>query len=418
MRLLILSPSKGLYDSQTVGYNGVGWVASLQQYIEKEQDIELALAFVTPTPLQKEKRGNTMYYPVHIPDRSGLKKLYYYWQGYKKDVFNKSIVNPLKEVINDFAPDIIHIFGTESNLAYIIDEIDIPCVVHLQGLLCAVSNISYPAGMSENDFMSIADRREFWLRNGIVFNNRRMKIAAEREKEHLKRCRYIIGRTQFDKEIAELYNPNIQYFHVDEVLRPQFYNAEKWKYNGGKMRLVSTLSPTIYKGFDIVLKASKVLRESGVDFEWSIIGINDGHKIIRIIEKATGLSSKELNIKYLGIKTPEEIIEILQGSTMYVHPSYIDNSPNSLGEAQYLGVPTIATNVGGIPTIMNYQHQYMAPPVAPHSLAARILSLDNELKSRTYKNTLMHIAEERHCINNIIKDIKEAYRNIINSNKH
>ena len=74
MRLLILSPSKGLYDSQTEGYNGVGWVASLQQYLEKEQDIELALAFVTPTPLQKEKRGNTMYYPVHIPDRSALKK--------------------------------------------------------------------------------------------------------------------------------------------------------------------------------------------------------------------------------------------------------------------------------------------------------------------------------------------------------
>lgn len=418
MRLLILSPSKGLYDSQTVGYNGVGWVASLQQYLEKEEEIELALAFVTPTPLQKEKRGNTMYYPIHIPDRSHFKKLYYYWYGYKKDVFNKSIVNPLKEVINDFAPDIIHIFGTESNLAYIIDEIDIPCVVHLQGLLCAVSNISYPAGTSEKDFMSITDIKEFWIRNGVIFNNSRMKFSAEREKEHIKRCKYIIGRTQFDKEIAELYNPNIQYFHVDEVLRPQFYNAEKWKYNGGKIRLVSTLSPTIYKGFDIVLKVSKVLQESGVDFEWSIIGINDGHKIIRIIEKSTELSSKELNIKYLGIKTPDEIIEILHGSTMYVHPSYIDNSPNSLGEAQYLGVPTIATNVGGIPTIMNYQHQYMAPPVAPHSLAARILSLDNELKSRTYKNTLMHIAEERHCINNIIKDIKEAYRNIINSNKH
>lgn len=412
MKVLIISPSKGLYDSQSSGYNGVGWVAALQQYLEKERDIELALAFVTPTLLQKEKRGNTMYYPVHIPDRGGFKKLYYYWQGYKKDVFDKSIVNPLKEVINDFAPDVIHIFGTESNLAYIIDETDIPCVIHLQGLLCAVSNISYPAGVSENDFMSITDIREFWLRNGLVFNNRRMKVSAEREKEHLKRCRYIIGRTQWDKEIAELYNPSVQYFHVDEVLRTPFYNAEKWKYNGGKLRIVSTLSPTIYKGFDIVLKAAQAMQESGVDFEWNIIGINGNHKIIGMIEKSCGLCSAKLNINYLGIKRPEEMIEILHNATMYVHPSYIDNSPNSLGEAQYLGMPTIATNVGGIPTLMDYNDKYMASPVVPHSLAARILALYKEVKEGNYVNTLSKIAQERHNPGKIIESLKSTYKTI------
>ena len=60
MKVLILSPTKGLYDSQTGGYNGVGWVASLQYYLERESDIELAMAFVTPAPLQKEKRANIM----------------------------------------------------------------------------------------------------------------------------------------------------------------------------------------------------------------------------------------------------------------------------------------------------------------------------------------------------------------------
>lgn len=413
MRLLIVSPSKGLYDSQTEGYNGVGWVASLQQYLEKEEDIELALAFVTPTPAPKEKRGNTMYYPVHIPDRSGLKKLYYYWHGYKKDVFDKSIVNHLKEVINDFAPDVIHIFGTESNLAYIIDETDIPCVVHLQGLLCAYSNIYFPAGICEKNMMSITNIKEFWLHNGIVFNYQRMKIAAEREKEHLKRCKYIMGRTQWDREIAELYNPGVQYFHVDEVLRTPFYNAGKWKYKGGKLKIVSTLSPTIYKGFDVVLKAAKALQESGVDFEWDIIGINGNHKIISLIEKSCGLRSVKLNINYLGIKQPEEMIEILHNATIYVHPSYIDNSPNSLGEAQYLGMPTIATNVGGMPTMINYNEKYMASPVVPHSLAVRILALYKELKEGRYINTLSTIAQERHNPSKIIEDLKSTYRTII-----
>lgn len=413
----MISPSKGLYDSQKEGYNGVGWVASLQQHLEKESDIELALAFTMPHKAPKERRGNTIYYPIHIPPKSGLAKLCYYWYGYKEDVFNNSIKEPIKEIINDFKPDIIHIFGTESDLAYIVSETDIPCVIHIQGILSSVVEVYLPLGICSKDLHKITDVNEFWLRNGIIFNYSRMKLAAEREKQYFRNCTHFIGRTDYDKEITHMYNPEAQYYHIDEVLRPEFYNAAKWKYCGGKLQIVSTLSPTIYKGFDIVLRTAKVLKECGVDFEWNIIGIKAGHKIIRIIEKSTGLDSKDLNIRYLGIKNPGDIIDILKKSTMYVHPSYIDNSPNSLCEAQHIGVPTIATNVGGIPTIMDYRQEYMASPVAPHSLAARIVNLNNELKDGTYKNALTYVARERHCIEKIINDIKEAYRNIISNKK-
>lgn len=417
MKLLIISPSKGLYDSQSSGYNGVGWVAALQHYLEKESDIELALTFVSSDSAQKEKRGSTLYYPIHIPNRRPVQKLYYYWKGYKTEEFDKSIVGPLKDVISDFNPDIIHIFGTESNLGYIIGETDVPCIVHLQGLLCAVSNVCYPIGISERNLQLITDKREFWIRNGIIFNNRRMKVSVEREKEHLKSCKYVIGRTQWDKEIVELYNPNVQYFHVDEVLRQPFYHARKWKYKGGKLIIVSTLSPTIYKGFDVVLKTAKVLKECDIDFEWNIIGINREHKIIRVIEDSIGLISSDLNVCYLGVKLPEELIRVLLDSTMYVHPSYIDNSPNSLGEAQYLGVPTIATNVGGIPTIMNYEEKYMASPVVPHSLAVRILNLYKEIVSGGYTRELIGIAQGRHNPQTIIRDLKNVYKKVVEDNK-
>ena len=375
MKVLIISPTKGLYDSSSFGYNGVGWVASLQSHLENDSEIELALSFVTPSKVLKEKRGSTTYYPIYISERKGFKKLNYYWHGYKTDVFDKSIVNSIKDVIEDFKPDIIHIFGTESNLGYIIGETDIPCLVHIQGLLCACTDVYYPIGICESSFMSITNIKEFWLRNGIVFNYRRMKLSVKREISHIKRSKYVVGRTLWDKEIVKLYNPNVRYFHVDEVLRAPFYTAKKWKYKEGKLKIVSTLSPTIYKGFDIILKTAKVLKEIGLDFEWNIIGVSGQHKIIKVLEDSCSLYSSDLNINYLGIKQPEEIIEVLHNSTIYVHPSYIDNSPNSLCEAQYLGMPTIATNVGGIPTIMNFQDEYMASPVVPHSLSVKILNL-------------------------------------------
>lgn len=415
MKVLILSPTKGLYDSQSDGYNGVGWVASLQQYLEKEQDIELAMAFVTPAPLQKEKRGNTMYYPIHIPDRSGLKKLYYYWQGYKKDVFDKSIVILLKEVIEDFSPDIIHIFGTESNLGYIIGETDVPCVVHIQGILSTVLNVYFPLGLNVKSFVTPTNIREYWFRNGIVFNYNRMVLAAEREKAFIRKSKYIIGRTEFDKQFSRLYNSDIKYFHVDEILRDEFYKCAKWNFREGKLKLVSTLSPTIYKGIDIVLKTASILKECDVDFEWTIIGINKKNSIVSKIERYNNLLAEDLSVSFAGIRTAQEIVAILQESTIYVHPSYIDNSPNSLCEAQYIGMPTIATNVGGIPTIMNYQEEFMESPIVPHSLASKIISLHQKIIRGEYESTLNHLAIQRHNPFVIIKKLKDVYSKILSS---
>lgn len=417
MKVLIISPSKGLYDSQSDGYNGVGWVASLQQYLEKEQDIELAMAFVTPAPLQKEKRGNTMYYPIHIPDRSGLKKLYYYWQGYKKDVFDKSIVILLKEVIEDFTPDIIHIFGTESNLGYIIGETDVPCVVHIQGILSTVLNVYFPLGLNVKSFVTPTNIREYWFRNGIVFNYNRMVLAAEREKAFIRKSKYIIGRTEFDKQFSRLYNSDIKYFHVDEILRDEFYKCAKWNFREGKLRLVSTLSPTIYKGVDIVLKTASILKECNVDFEWTIIGINKKNSIVSKIERYNNLFAEDLSVSFAGIRTAQEIVGILQESTIYVHPSYIDNSPNSLCEAQYIGMPTIATNVGGIPTMMNFNYEYMVSPVNPYSLAVKILDLFSQITSGRYVNGLEEIACKRHNPEKIMRELKDVYSTIISEHK-
>lgn len=413
MKVLIISPSKGLYDSQSDGYNGVGWVASLQQYLEKEQDIELAMAFVTPAPLQKEKRGNTMYYPIHIPDRSGLKKLYYYWQGYKKDVFDKSIVILLKEVIEDFSPDIIHIFGTESNLGYIIGETDVPCVVHIQGILSSVVDVYYPPGFNGKNFKSIKYLREYWLRNGIVFNYQRMRCAAKREREFLSTTNYFIGRTEWDKQLSTLYNPKASYYHVDEILRPYFYEAKKWQNpQSKKIILLSTISSNTYKGLDLILKTASILKSLDIDFRWKVIGINNNY-FTRIIEKKLQIFHDAVNINYLGIKDVEEIICSLQQATMYIHPSHIDNSPNSLCEAQYLGLPCIATNVGGVSTIMYNNTEYLIPANDAYLLASKIITLQSTLSKRIDVTVNHERVIERHSPKRVICSLKEAYAEIL-----
>ena len=46
-------------------------------------------------------------------------------------------------------------------------------------------------------------------------------------------------------------------------------------------------------------------------------------------------------------------------SNVFICPSSIENSPNSLAEAQILGVPVIGSYVGGIPDMMLGDETYM-----------------------------------------------------------
>ena len=57
-------------------------------------------------------------------------------------------------------------------------------------------------------------------------------------------------------------------------------------------------------------------------------------------------------VTMIGFLDATGIKNELLNSNVYVCPSSIENSPNSLCEAQILGVPCVAPYVGGIPTIM------------------------------------------------------------------
>ena len=416
MKILFLSPTKGLLNSKDNIYNGGGWISSIQKYLENDENIELALAYKDFNFEEKIKFGRTIYYPIKIKKQNPLEKLLYYWHKYKQSTFDDSISYKIKTIIEDFKPDIIHIFGTESEYGYIIGKTTVPCVIHIQGILSPISNAFYPPGCNEKDLKKISDITEFWLHNGMIFNKKRMQLAARREKEFISKSRYVIGRTEWDRHITKFYNKELKYFHVDEILRPEFYNATKWKNDKKNLILVSTLSENLYKGLDLILKTAKHLQEANIIFKWQVIGIKNG-KFTKKLERLTGINSEEVNIEYLGIKNAEGIIGFLQSATIYLHPSYIDNSPNSLCEAQYIGIPCIASYVGGIPTLMKDMSNWLVPTNDPIYTAAKILDLFHSICNNTYNNEYIEHIIERHNKTKIVNSLKQVYNYILTKNE-
>lgn len=82
-----------------------------------------------------------------------------------------------------------------------------------------------------------------------------------------------------------------------------------------------------------------------VTFYW----VGDGpykEKVIPILEKYS-------NFKWLGsLQYPTEVRKFLSEIDVYAFTSGIDMSPLTLQEAQLMKKPVIATNVGGIPELM------------------------------------------------------------------
>ena len=61
------------------------------------------------------------------------------------------------------------------------------------------------------------------------------------------------------------------------------------------------------------------------------------------------------NLDCRGVQNVKGMIEAYEDSFCLVHPTYIDNSPNSVGEAQLSGLPVIATDVGGVASLIDYE---------------------------------------------------------------
>ena len=399
------------------GYNAGGWVSALQKEIACREDIQLAIANISARPEKPVTAGNTTCYAVHVKPMSRLEKFIFYYGGYKK-ADSQSIKTQLSAIVDDFNPDIIQVFGIEDPLAVIIGETRQPVVVHLQGILAPCANAFYPPAFNEYSFLHPFTFRERIARNGFVFTHKHMHIRAEKEKLLFKNMKYCMGRTEWDFRVSRLLSPQSVYYHGGEALRDVFYEkAGTWRWPKNKrFTIFSTVSENLYKGLDFILKTAALLKQnSSIEFEWHIAGIGEKSILKDFTERVTAIQTDSVKVRCLSVLSESELAEKLLDAHVYVHPSYIDNSPNSLCEAQMLGLPVIATYVGGIPSLVaNKETGYLVPANAPFELAYLLKSIyEKPEQILGVAANGAEVAFQRHRKDNIAEELIENYNQII-----
>ena len=393
---------------------GGGWIGSLEAELSKISSIQLQISFDLDSDIKPFNLNTTRYYPVYITSPKGkIKKLISHW---KKPIQDEAHIQPYLDIINEFKPDVIHIFGTESIFGLIISKTDVPCIIHLQGNLISVNQKWY-SGLTAVDVLKYSNKWQLLKGYGVFHKYFINKKAAERERKIFLQCKYFMGRTDWDRRITSVLSPDSKYFHCDEMLRAEFY-SHQWipQQNKNNFIIITTIRNNIYKGLETILECKRILNKvnSNCKIVWKIAGINESDEIPFLVERKYKTTFKENDIYLSGPLQVKELLNEILKADVFIHPSHIDNSPNSVCEAMLLGMPVIATFAGGIPSIIeNKKEGLLVQDGDPYALAGAIMELkENSNYAIELGKNAKTRAHSRHNHEKIINELINIYSSI------
>lgn len=320
-----------------------GWVNSAaKMLIEYAPEIKLGVAsFYKGNTLKQFHLKGTEHYL--IPDKV------------RKNIEDSRNDQFWKEIKEDFNPDLTHIHGTEypHSFLYVRACGSKNVVVSIQGLV-SVCEKYYFGNIRRSDLIKSTTVRDLARLDTIFSQYKNMRKRGYYERKLIESVNHVIGRTSWDRAHTWAINPEANYHFCNETLRPSFYK-KKWSIDKcDKYSIFISQAQYPLKGFHQLLKAlpfvlrhypeTKVYVAGYNFFRGRGIRINGYGKYINSLIKDYNLSE---HISFTGLLSEEEMCQRFLDSHVFVCPSAIENSPNSVGEAQLLGVPCVASYVGG-----------------------------------------------------------------------
>ncbi|WP_404987685.1 glycosyltransferase family 4 protein [Clostridium culturomicium] len=399
--------------------NGGGWLTGLAEDLKKEDNIELTVCF--PVYNEESIKGtcnNIRFY--------GFSK-----QDLEPYIYEKNVEDELKSIIEEVKPDVVHIWGTEFPHSLAMTKIceKEKIVISIQGLCSVISN-HYMAFLPDRA-KSITTFRDFIRKDNLLQQQNKFKIRGEYEIQALKNCKNVIGRTTWDRASLSRINDSARYFKANETLRSAFYKSS-WDLDScEKYSIFLSQGSYPVKGLHLMIEAmAQVIKKyptahlyvAGEDITEcngikGKLRMGSYAKYIVSLINELGLQEK---ISFLGNLNEEQMCERMTNSHVFVCPSSIENSPNSLGEAMLLGLPCVAAYVGGIPDMLEHNKEgYLYQSDAQYMLAYYICKVfqDDKLAIEFSSKSKVR-AQETHNKEKNTDKIIEIYSEIyLNSKK-
>ena len=340
-------------------------------------------------------------------------------------VYSEQLEEQFYREMKAFQPDVIHIWGTEygHTLAMVNAAQRLGwenrVAISIQGL-CSIYARHYCEGVPE----AVCHRyslRDFLKRDNLLGQQRRFTQRGKLECKALEKAGNVIGRTDWDRAITGQINPNRGYHFCNETLRQPFYE-DTWQYAAcRKHRIFISSCAYAIKGFHYLLEAMPLVLAQYPDAEIAVTGDSFFKTSLpaklrqdyyhRYLARLADQNKLRDRIRFLGALSAPQMKQAFLDCNVFVLPSTIENSPNSLGEAMLLGVPCVAADVGGVSNMLHPGQGYVYQSTAPYMLAHYITEVFRQQERAEEMGAQARLqAMETHNPEKNIRDLLEIYR--------
>lgn len=171
-----------------------------------------------------------------------------------------------------------------------------------------------------------------------------------------------------------------------------------------KIIFVAASLDSAYKGFDLLIESMTLIgntKDFQREIELKVVGTGTNRTLSK--------PSSRVNISFLGPQNSSVVNRLIQESDLLIVPSLSENYPGVIGEAQLLGCTVAASNVGGIPEMIEDEVTgFLFEPDA-QACKRTILRAINSPSIPQIKK----LARERAMVRYDEKNINSSYDNLI-----
>ncbi len=152
--------------------------------------------------------------------------------------------------------------------------------------------------------------------------------------------------------------------------------------DGGTINVLCIAQLSARKGHAVLLEALAELPAGDADVNLTIAGDGPERNALGHLARKLGIGAR---VRFLGAVGGDQIPSLYQGAEIFCLPSFGEGVPVVLMEAMASGVPVIATQVMGVPELVeDGRSGYLVPPGRADALAEALARLagDSALRAR------------------------------------
>lgn len=387
------------------------WLGAMAHGLLDSGSIELGI--IARGPVSRFTRRN--YLQVHqwlVPTGARLGR-----DGLPSASLTKAVI----AAVNEFSPDLIHIWGTEDfwGVLKLRGLLTKPSLLEMQGLKGAYAVYFY-GGLTFQEQCRCIGIKEFLKCRTMHMDRLDFVHWGLLEEEIIRSHRFVdVQSAWIAAHVAKL-NPAARLFPVDLVFRAPFYRGHGWQSPDQPTLFCSASYPVPYKGLHVAIRALGLLKKRHIPARLRIAGAHQCPGIrqsgyIRWINRLVRQLNLTDAIEWLGPLNADQIIVELQNAAAFVIPTFIENCCTAMQEAMSIGTPVVVSYTGGLPSLGKDEESCLFFPTGDEVMCAYQLErlLTNQRLSLRLSQQSRNIASVRNDRKRIVKRQLEIYDQMI-----